>query len=130
MDKKSIGLKILFCAEEIIAIRVLLFSIPVMINKYLAGNFLLSDLKDCFIAVLTVVAFLYLIVGIVSIFGYRHWKVVHYVAAVFTLIITGGSLRIMDQPAVSAGLYYFSPILFSVVIAAFAGVLGRTKQAA
>lgn len=130
MDGKSVGLKILFYAEAIVAIRVLLFSIPVMINKYSANSFLLSDLNDSFIAVMTVTALLHLIVGVVSILGFRSWKAIHYSAAIFTLIITAGSLRIVNQSSVSANLYYFSPILFSAGIVSFAGVLGGTKQAA
>jgi len=106
MDRKSVGLKILFYVEAIIAIRVLLFSIPVMINKYLASSFLLSDLNDCFIAVMTVTALLYLIVGVVSIFGYRYWKTIHYLAAFFTLIITVATI------SASRFVLFFSDFVF------------------
>jgi len=128
MNGKSVGLTIIWWSEAIIALRVLLFSIPVMINKYLAKSFTLVDLNDRFIAVITVTALLYCIVGVVSILGTRHWKVAHYLAAILTLTLTVGSLYAFDQPSATVGLNYFSPIIFATVFTAFTGFLGRKSN--
>jgi len=127
MNGKSVGLTILWWCEAIISIRVLLFSIPVMINKYLAKSFALSDLNDRFIAVLTGTALLYCIVGIISILGFRFWKVTHYLAVILTFTLTAGSLYAFDQPSGTVGLNYFAPFIFALVLTALAGFLGKKK---
>jgi len=130
MNRKSIGLTILWWCETIIAIRVLLFTMPVIINKYWAGNFLLSGVNDRFIIVLSATALLFFVVGIASIIGYRYWKAIHYLAAVFTLVLTVGSLSVFSQPSDIVGVYYFTPIFVSIVFVCFAGFLGSVKRPA
>jgi len=127
MNGKSVGLIILWWVEVIISIRVLLFSVPVIINKCLEKSFALSDLNDRFIAVLTVTALLYAVVGIVSIFGFKHWKLVHYLAAILTFVLTLGALTYFDQSPQTVGLNYFAPFVFALILTAFAGFLGRKK---
>ena len=56
MNGKPVGLTILWWVEAIVSLRVMLFSAPVMINKYLAKSFTLSDLNDRLIAAMTVTA--------------------------------------------------------------------------
>ena len=127
MNEKSVGLTIAWWVEAIISLRVMLFSIPVMLNKYLAKSFVLSDLNDRFVAVLTATALLYCIVGIVSILGFRYWKAAHYLALIATFLLTAGSLHAFDQPQATVGLNYFGPVIFAVVATALAGFLGRKK---
>lgn len=127
MNGKSVGLTILWWVEAIISIRVLLFSIPVMLNKYLAKSFELSDLNDRYIAVMTVTALLYGIVGIISIFGFRFWKMTHYLAAILTFALTVGSLYSFDQPAQTVNLIYFAPFIVATILTALAGFLGRKR---
>jgi len=127
MNAKSVGLKIMWWVEAIISLRVMLFSMPVILNKYLAKSFMLSDLNDRFIAVMTATALLYCITGAVSILGFKYWKVAHYLAMIATFLITMGSLYAFDQPQASVSLNYFAPIIFATAATAFAGLLGRKK---
>jgi len=127
MNKNPVGLTILWWIEAIISIRVLLFSAPVMISKNLAKNFMLSDLNDRFIVVMTAVALVYGIVGIISILGFRLWKVAHYLAVILTLALTVGSLYAFSQPSGTVGLNYFTPVIFATVATVLVGFLGRTK---
>jgi len=127
VNGKSVGLTILWWVEAIISIRVLLFSIPVMINKYLAKSFALSDLNDRMIAVMTATALLYAIVGIISIFGFRYWKTAHYLAVILTFALTAGSLYYYDQPSQTVELIYFAPFVFAMILTALAGFLGRKR---
>lgn len=127
MNEKSVGLTIVWWSETIISLRAMLFSIPVMINKCLEKSFTLSDLNDRFIAVMTATAFMYCIVGIVSILGFRYWKVTHYLAMTATFVLTVGSLYVFDQPQTSVSLNYFAPVIFATVVTALAGFLGRKK---
>ena len=127
MDGKSIGLKIMWWSEMIISIRVLLFLVPVLINQYLAKNFLLSNLNDRFIALLSAAAIFYLIIGVMSIIGFRYWKITHYLAAILTLALTAGSLFYFGQPSRTVDLIYFAPVFFAMVLTVFTGFLGRKK---
>jgi len=125
MKGKSVGLTIIWWLEAIISIRVMLFSVPVMINKCLAKSFALSNLNDRSIAVMTAAALLYCIVGIVSISGFRFWKVIHYLALVLTFALTVGSLYVYDQPSSTVNLSYFIPVMVATVYTALVGFLGR-----
>ena len=127
MNKKPVGLTIVWWVEAIIAIRVLLFSAPVMINKYLAKSFALSDLNDRFMAVMSVTALLYCIVGIVSILGFRYWKVIHYLALISAIVLTVSSLYVLDQASETAGLSYFVPIIFAAIFTVLISFLGEKK---
>jgi len=127
MNAKSVGLTIMWWVEAIISLRVMLFSIPVILNKYLAKSFILSDLNDRFIAVMTITALLYCTVGIASILGFRYWKAAHYLAMIATFLLMMGSLYAFDQPQASVSLNYFAPIIFATVATALAGFLGRQK---
>lgn len=127
MSEKSVGLTIVWWVEAIISIRVLLFSIPVIINKCSAKSFVLSDLNDRFIAVMTATALLYCIVGITSVLGFRYWKVTHYLAVILISVLTAGSLYAFDQPSVIVNYNYFVPLIFATVFTALAGFLGRKK---
>jgi len=127
VNGKSVGLTILWWGEAIISIRVLLFTVPVILSKYLEESFALSDLDDRFIAVMTGTALLYVIVGIVSILGFRHWKTTHYLAVILTFALTVGSLYYFDQPSQTVDLIYFAPVVFAMIFTALAGFLGRKK---
>ena len=128
MNRKSVGLTILWWVEAIISIRVLLFSAPVMINKYLAKSFALSDLNDRFIAVMTGTALLYGVVGIISILGFKYWKTMHYLAMILTFALTTGSLYFFDQPSQTVDLNYFAPVVFAVILTALAGFLSASAK--
>jgi len=127
MREKSVGLTVVWWMETIVSLRVLLFSIPVLLNKNLANSFVLSDLNDRFIAVLTTTALLYCIVGIASILGFKFWKATQYIAMIAALLLTVGSLYVFDQPSASVSWNYFTPVIFATVVTALAGFLGRKK---
>jgi hypothetical protein len=130
MEKKSVGLTILCWSEVIISLRVLLFSIPVMINKNSAGNFSLSVLEDQFIGILSLTAVLYCIVGIMAIMGNKLWRAAHLLAVVMVLCFTLASAKISGQALGSENTYFALPLLFSVIVTVFSGILGRTKKTA
>lgn len=128
MNNKSIGLTILWFVEAIVAIRVLLFAVPVIISKIQDSHFMVTQVADRFIVVATATALTYLVVGVSSVMGYRYWKALHFLAAVFTLVLTVGSLSFMGQPSGQVTPMYFSPIVVAVVIVVFAGTLGHEEK--
>ena len=130
MSKNPVGLIILWWSETIISLRVLLFSMPVMINKYSSGHFSLSNMDDRFMALLSLTALLYFVVGILSISGFKFRQGIHYAAVIVVLLLTVGSLYLSNQLVTKTDPYYFLPLLFSVVIIALAGILRKTKQSA
>ena len=130
MGEKSVGLKILCWSEIIISLRVLLFSIPVMINKHSAGSFSLSNLEDQFIGILSLTAVLYFVVGIMSLSGNKLWKAAHLLAVVLVLFATLASVKVSGQAMGSENAYFSLPLLFSVIVTVFTGILSGRKEAA
>lgn len=130
MEKKSVGLKILCWSEIIISLRVLLFSIPVMINKHSAGSLSLSNVEDQFIGVLSLTAVLYFFVGVISIAGNKLWQAAHLLAVVLVLFFTLASVKISGHALGSQNAYFALPLLFSVIATVFTGILSRRKKAA
>ena len=130
MEKKSVGLTILCWGEVIVSLRVLLFSIPVMINKYSAGSLSLSTIEDQFIVLLSLTAVLFFIVGVMSIAGNKLGKALHLLAVVLILLFTLASFKISGQKFGAENAYFSLPLLVSVVVTALTGILGGTKKVA
>ncbi len=130
MGKKSVGFKILCWSEIIISLRVLLFSIPVMINKYSAGSFSLSNLEDQFIGILSLTALLYFIVGVMSLSGNKLWKAAYLLAVVPVVFFTLASVKISGQSLTAENGYFALPLLFSVIATVFTGILSGRKKSA
>ena len=130
MGKKSVGFKILCWSEIIISLRVLLFSIPVMINKYSAGSFSLSNLEDQFIGILSLTALLYFIVGVMSLSGNKLWQAAHLLVVVLVVFFTLASVKISGQSLTAENGYFALPLLFSVIATVFTGILNRRKKSA
>ena len=128
MKGKAVGLVILWWSEVIMSLRVLLFTIPVIINKIIAENFVLSEHESRFIILLTLTALFYLLSGLTSIVGFKFWKWLHFAAAIFTGLLTLNALKGTDQTA--AGLYFYYPVVFSVIITGLAVILDKGKAPA
>jgi len=126
MKNQSIGLQILGAVEVIVSARILLFTIPVFINKGLAANFFPIAAVDWFIMVLTLVALLYLVVGITSIMGYKFWTFFHYLAAVLVFVMTAGLYNLMISTQTNLNIAYSLPVFFSLIVTICA-VLMRNK---
>ncbi len=130
MEGKSVGLKILCWSEVVISLRVLLFSLPVMIQKNSAGSLSMSNLDDRFIGLLSLTAVLYLIAGVMAIAGNKLWKAAHVLAVVVVVGATLVMARGAGEPITSANAYFASPILFAVVLTVLTAILGGTKKEA
>lgn len=130
MEKKSVGLTILFWSEIIISLRVLLFSLPVMINKYSAGTLSLSNIGDQFIIILSLTAVLYFVAGILAVTGNVFWKAAHILAVVLVLGGTLASAKISGQALGAENKYFVLPLLFSVMLTVLTSIMGRAKKAA
>ena len=127
MERKSVGLNILWWVEAVISLRVLLFTAPVLANKWMGKSLTVSAVDDQLILVLTITAVYYLVIGAVSIIGFAYWKVLHFLGVVFIFILTVGSFNAAGQELASLGLFYYSPIIFSALVTLCAGVLGGSR---
>jgi len=130
MEGKSVGLRILCWAETIISLRVLLFSVPVMINKNSAGTFSMANLDDRFMAVLSLTAILYCLAGIMAIAGSKLWKAAHIHGVVLVAAATLATVKVAGGPLNSSNAYYILPLLFAVILTVLTAILGRAKKAA
>lgn len=116
MAQKSLGLRILWWAEVVIAARALLFFIPVLINKYLAKSFSSAVIEDRFIAVAAMTALLYLIIGIASLGENKLWRFFHYLAAALAVLGAVGLYSLMAQTQGPPAWGYFVPAIAAVIM--------------
>ena len=71
---------------------------------------------------------LYCIVGVMAIMGNKLWQAAHLLAVVLVLSFTLASVKISGQALGSENAYFSLPLLFSVMVTVFAGILSRTKK--
>jgi len=119
MKQRSLFLNILIWCEVIVAARTLIFSGAIFADKLMAGNMALS-LEEWFIASFTIAAFFYFVVGIISLSGFRFWRLLQYMAVLVTLVLSGAFLM-MAQNAGQAigGSYLVPPALGLFLLACF-----------
>ena len=116
MQKRPLGLTVFLWCEMIIAVRILLFTIPVLINKNLNKSFSMADISDWFLVGISFVAAFYAVTGLVSLLGFKLWKVFHYVACVLTLFLTASLMKYTASTGPSLSMGYFVPMVISVLI--------------
>lgn len=114
--ERPVVLQILWVAEIIVSLRILLFIAPVAINQYLARDFSPRADLDWFMIVITLTALLYLLIGIASVIGYRFWGFLHYGAVVLVLLMTAGLYRFLLLTATPVQTFYFLPLFWSILI--------------
>ncbi|MCA9403684.1 MAG: hypothetical protein KC897_07875 [Candidatus Omnitrophica bacterium] len=124
MSKPSVGATILWWLETIVSIRVLLFTVPVMINRQMTAAQPGAGKEDGFILMITVAAALYLFTGLASILGHKLRQVFHYLAAGVVLIMTAGLA--VKSGGFQAG--YLVPSVIAIVFTALAFVLTKNVQ--
>ncbi|OGX27627.1 MAG: hypothetical protein A2705_03855 [Omnitrophica WOR_2 bacterium RIFCSPHIGHO2_01_FULL_52_10] len=118
MKSNSLGLQILWWAEIVVGARALLFLIPVMISKWQVRSLSPSALEDWFLWVAMFVSVLYFLIGVVSLFGHKLWRVFHAVAMVIVLLLTLGLWNISSQQQVSLPLFYLLPAVGALCLTA------------
>jgi len=122
MKKQSIGLTVLLWCEIIVSARVLLFTIPVLINKHKMANGVFS-VNDWFIIVVSMAALLYFIVGVASLGGHRFWKFFHYLATALIAILTIGIFKLVASSGASQQSFvFYVPFVVSVIVTFLIGM--------
>ncbi len=130
MEGKSVGLRILCWCEMIVSLRVLLFTIPVMINKNSAGTFAMANLDDRFMVVLSLTAVVYFLAGVLAISGNKLWRAAHILAVVLVGLATIATVKVSGAALSSCNSYYALPLLFAVILTVLTAILGKTKKTA
>ena len=118
MKSNSLGLQILWWAEVVVGARALLFLAPVMISKWQVRSLSPAALEDWFLWVAMFAAVLYFLIGIVSIFGHKLWRVFHAVAMVIVLLLTFGLWNISGRQQVPLPFFYLLPAVWALLLTA------------
>ncbi|MBZ0165917.1 MAG: hypothetical protein K8I00_03850 [Candidatus Omnitrophica bacterium] len=128
MKKSSVGTTILWWLEAIVSARVLLFTIPVLINNQMTGTTKSSGAENWFMLMITVAAVLYLFVGLMSIIGHKLAPMFHFLAAAVVLVMTIG--MVMQSSGSTGGLNvgFFIPLVFASIFTALAYFLTKKTQ--
>ena len=128
MNKASVGATILWWMEAIVSIRVLLFTIPVLINKQMTAASQGSGGSDWFILLLTVAAALFLAVGLLSIFGHKLAQIFHFLAAGVVVAMTIGLVMQSSGSAAGVSAGHFIPSVVAIIFAGLAFFLTKNVQ--
>ena len=116
MERKLIALKIFLWAEVIMAARVLLFSIPVLLNKTMLASFSAADMRDWLLLVITFTAVFHLMAGLTAVMRQRFWLFSHYLACVLVIALTVGLSSELAFLKKSTDVFYFYPAVTSMGI--------------
>ena len=118
MAKQSLGIKILIGTEVVVALRILLFIIPTIINKVLVHQMALG-VNDWFLFLLSIASLFYLIVGTASLFGTRLWQTFHYIVTLVLCAMTGLGLWKLSSLSLPINFYNYIPAICSLGISLF-----------
>jgi len=87
MTRKPIHQQIFLGVESIVALRVLLFIIPVLLYKFQAQSPLAGP-RDWFVLGVGICAAAFFLVGILSLIGFARWRLLQYIAVALTVALT------------------------------------------
>ena len=118
MKDRLLVLRILWWCEIVVALRVLLFTVPVIITKQIQDSFSPIFIDDWFVLALTLIAIFYAAVGAVSLLGHKLWRQFHYLVTVLVLLLTAGLFNRMLILNIPVRIFYFLPLIISIGITA------------
>lgn len=123
MRSNAVGIQIFWWGEVILSMRVLLFTLPVLLHKWTVGSLSTSDVSDSFILVISLCACLYLFVGLLGVLGNRKWKLFHFIAAFTVFILSACFLYKLNAANSLVVTGYFVPSILAVISVILANVL-------
>jgi len=128
MKSNPILLKIIFWCEMIIAARVLVFTVPVLLNGYTQGGLVLAGSEGATVLTLTWIALYYFMTGLASALGLRGWRLFHYLGTVLTLVLVFSLIKRVIEFNASASAAYYIPVVLSIVLSLLVSLGQRTNQ--
>lgn len=129
MKNQSIGPQILAWAEVIVSVRVLLFTLPVLIDKKMSGATAMGA-NDWFMLLMTLSALLFVAIGLMSIVKQKPSAAFHIVAVV---LIGGMTAMLMNRIATTnliSSPAYFLPAVVAVIMTGLAFFVNKKVQSA
>lgn len=129
MQEKSRGLKVLLWCEVIVAARILLFGIPVIMSQFLLANKPnYNAVGEWFLAIVTIAAFFYLIVGVLALVGHAKWKFFHYLVVLLVFGMSGVMVMAIHKMNMPVHYYYLFPAIISLVIAFYLIAIQKAEK--
>ena len=115
-DTKNILVVVLWWLEVVVALRFLLFILPVGLGFLLNQNSIFS-FHDGFLGVLALTALCHGLAGFFSIRGYPKVVLLHYLSVIVVCLATGAFLMGALRASQSLNFYYVVPPIVSFFIA-------------
>lgn len=116
MQSRSIVIKIFYWVEVILSARILLFTLPVLLNGTTAGTFSFEKPDDWLIITLTVLGIYYLVLGVMAILGRQGIRAGHVIGLI---LIVGLSAVLWKEVAQTEGAqfeaYDFIPVFLAIL---------------
>ncbi len=115
MKHKSLGIKIFLFCELVVACRILLFEIPISVNKFFGTR--ITDLSntDRFQAIIVFVSIFYLVAATAALLGHTFWRQLHYLTTALAAVLTLAFFVILQQQGQPFYSFYYLPIIGSVL---------------
>ncbi len=119
MNSKAIGLKILFFCELVGALRILLFEIPVLIDR--VGKSAAASLSgdERFLNIVFLLSVFYLFAAVAGIGKNKFWRPLQYLCAAVAVLLTLDLYRFVQQAKDVFQAGYLIPLMFSLIAAWF-----------
>ena len=114
----SMRLTILFWAEIILSARILLFTVPVLIQKGQNNVIPGAGGGERLMIFLTFVALLYFMTGLLSVLKNRRWRFFHFLVAGWIALVTVWMIKDLSLVAQQGGgvFIYYLPVMVSAAI--------------
>ncbi len=128
MKNQSIGPQILAWAEVIVSVRVLLFTLPVLLDKKMSGAAAAMGANDWFMILLTLSALLFVAIGLMSVLKNKSSAAVHIVAVVLIGVMTAVLMNRLSTTNLITSPAYFLPAGVAVVMTVLAFILNKKVQ--
>lgn len=104
----------MFC-ELVVAFRILLFEIPMSLDKFFGVKVSVLTDADRFQAIIVFVSFFYLIAASAALLGHSMWRQLHYLTTGLAVVLTLAFQFNLHQAGQVFHSYYYLPVICSVL---------------
>ncbi len=113
--QKTLGIKIFLFCELVVASRILLFEIPMSLDKFFGAKVTALSEADRFQAIIVFVSLFYLVAATAALLGHSMWRLLHYLTTGLAVVLTLAFNFNLQQSGQVFHSYYYLPVICSVL---------------
>lgn len=116
MKRNTLELRIFLFCEIVVALRILLFEIPVFLDKFFKQKTTDLSETDRFMAIVVFMSVFYLAAGLASLFGHKFWQLLHYLVTALTGFLTLSFYYSVQNAGNTFEPLYYVPLVCSALV--------------